>query len=162
MQESHGFKINYKTDFHVNILQNPEYADAWEKIGQKLSILFRSAANNCFKKNQINESQRNLYFVSVTEKEIINGVLEVNNASDNAIVFFREIENIETDENVIKNKPNLVSRFIEVNEELKVDVDCKKYLDSLKYEKIVKALPETNIHKLKVNQTIFFTSQLNF
>ncbi len=123
---------------------------AWEKIGEKLSILFRSAANICFKKNQINESQRNAYFVSVTEKEINNGVLQAKNASENAIVFFREIENIETDENIIKNKPHLASRFIELNESNKIDEDCKKYLDSLKYEKIVNALPENNIHKLKV------------
>jgi mannitol-specific phosphotransferase system IIBC component len=116
-----------------------------------LSILFRSAANNCFKKKQISESQRNVYFVSVTEKEMINGVLQAKNASENAIVFLREIENIETDENIINNKPQLASRFIELSVEDKIDEDCKKYLDSLKYEKIANALPENNIHKLRVN-----------
>ena len=46
------------------LIQNPEFAEAWEKLQQKLSNLFRSAADNCHKKEQITETQRSRYLVS--------------------------------------------------------------------------------------------------
>jgi hypothetical protein len=87
----------------------------------------------------------------VTEKEIFNGVLNGPDVANNAIVFLREIENIETEEKIIKNDPRLASRFIELDENMNIDEDAKMHLHELKDFKIRKALPESNIHKMKVH-----------
>ena len=88
----------------------------------------------------------------MTETEFFNGILNAKNVEDNTIVFLREIENIETDQMIINKNPSLASRFIELDDDNRIDEDSKKYLDELKYEKIKKVLPSTHIHSLKVKK----------
>jgi hypothetical protein len=83
----------------------------------------------------------------VTEEEIVNGILNVSqNVENSVLVFFREIEDLETIEIDNTNKL-LVSRFMDLKS-LQVDDSAKTLREKLK-EEILKKLPPSNIHKMK-------------
>jgi hypothetical protein len=101
-------------------------------------------------KEQLSAEKRNRYFISVTEKEFFNGILNAEDAKNNSIVFLREIEDIEKN---IEQNTQLIGSFIELDENDKVDKDVKKHLKDLR-TKVKKVLPKTNIHELKVRMII--------
>lgn len=88
--------------------------------------------------------------ISVTEKEVFNGVLNANDAENNSIVFIRDMDNL-NDPNVVSRNLKLAQKFVELNSDGKIDEDAKSLLDELKYDKVKKALPEANIHTYKVS-----------
>ena len=90
----------------------------------------------------------------VTEKEIFNGVLNGKNVKDNVLVFIREVEDIENDEN-IKNNIKLTARFIDLNKDGGIDKESKELLNDLK-KRVIEKVPEENIHPFKgVNHLVF-------
>ena len=98
------------------------------------------------------ETERDRYFVSVTEKEIFKGILNGKNILNNALFFVREIEDIESVcENVEKKHLSLVKKFIDIDKNDRVDQSAKMLLDDLKYKKIPAKLPESNTFKFKVS-----------
>ena len=83
----------------------------------------------------------------VTEEEILNGILNVSqNVENSVLVFFREIDDLETIKIDNTNKL-LVSRFMDLKS-LQVDDSAKTLREKLK-EEILKKLPQSNIHKMK-------------
>ena len=82
----------------------------------------------------------------MTEKEFFNGVLNAKNINDNAIIFLREIEDIE---NIIEQNPDLAASYIDLNENKNIDKESKKQLDCLKTS-VKKISQKANIHELKV------------
>ena len=82
----------------------------------------------------------------MTEKEFYNGILNIENAKNNSIVFLREIEDIEKN---IEENTRLAGCFIELDENNEIDKDVGKHLKDLR-TKVKKALPKENIHELKV------------
>jgi hypothetical protein len=85
--------------------------------------------------------------VSVTEKEIFNGLLKAKNRNNNVLYFEREIEGLE--ESIAEN-PELCGRFIDLTSEKKVDKAAKNLLDKLKNEKIKACLGCGNSHRFRV------------
>jgi NACHT domain- and WD repeat-containing protein len=111
---------------------------AWRQMERKLGQAFRFIALKCLEKKLINKTQYDRYFVSVTEKEIYNGILKTKNVNDNALYFVRQIEDYETDTSSVKSK------FFE-NEKSSNDL-----LYDLMEKKIPVVLSEKNIFKFKV------------
>ncbi len=95
---------------------------------------------------------------SVTEKEIIEGVINAQDLESNVLFFEREIEDIESCVTSTDSDKKLIGRFIELDEHENVDQKYKKLLDDLKYEKVPKKLKNINTFKYKVN--VFF--KINF
>lgn len=126
--------------------------DKWSRIEEKLGNLFRNTADICFKKGLISQIERDRYFVSVTEKEIYNGILTAKNVSNNALFFIREIEDLENECEKITDKKDLgvLKKFIDMDKNNKIDQSAKNLLDILKYTKIPSKLPESNIFKFRV------------
>ncbi|RNA01260.1 NACHT and WD repeat domain-containing 2-like, partial [Brachionus plicatilis] len=120
---------------------------AWSKLEKKLGNLFRAVADSCLGKNLITPTEHERYFVSVTEKEIFNGILRAKNVEKNALYFERDIEDL--DEKIDQNV-NMAKRFIELDNTNCVDSEVRNLLDKLKKEKIPSKLPETNMFKFKV------------
>jgi hypothetical protein len=105
----------------------------------------------CFKKGLITETERDRYFVSVTEKEIYNGILIAKNVQNNALFFIREIEDIESAcEEADKKDLSLLKKFIDMDSHDKVDQSTKNLLNNLKNNKIPNKLTGDNIFKFKV------------
>ena len=57
----------------------------WSKIEAKLGSILRSLAKDCFRKGLLNQNQYESYFVSVTENEIYDGILNAKNISNNTL-----------------------------------------------------------------------------
>lgn len=113
--------------------------------------MFRNVSEICSKKGLITEAERDRYFVSVTEKEIYNGILIAKNVANNALFFIREIEDIDNVcEDADKKDLSLLKKFIDMDNHEKVDQSAKKLLNDLKYKKIPGKLHEDNIFKFKV------------
>ena len=70
------------------------------------------------------------------------------NVANNCLAFLREIEDIES--YVGKEPKKLMSRFIDLDENGDVDEDTKKLMTKLKYEKLQKYLPKSNLYTFKV------------
>jgi hypothetical protein len=127
--------------------KDPKYSKLWDEIETKLRQLLQNAADNCHRKGQLTDVQRERYFVSVTEKEIYNGLIKAQNTKQNVLMFIREIVDIKDN---IKSNAKLAGRFIDLDEGGNVDTDAENLLNSLKTDKIAKYLPESNMHKFKV------------
>lgn len=116
----------------------------WDELQVKLSVLLRKVANACFKKEKITSEQKLNYYASVTEKEVIEGILKSTNIDDNVLVFIREINDIETSE-VINSNKSLARRFIDLDNDGNIDLEAKELLDDLK-RRIREKVPEANMH----------------
>ncbi|CAF4146694.1 unnamed protein product, partial [Adineta steineri] len=66
----------------------------WKKISNRLRISLRQAAELCLQREQITESDYDEFFISITEKEIINGILSAKDANERTLCFLREIVDI--------------------------------------------------------------------
>ena len=77
---------------------------------------------------------------------------------NNVLCFIREIENLE--ENISSNI-KLAKRFIEIDNDGKVDESTKILLNELKYKKIPSKLPKENIFEFKVRKNYPFHSRPN-
>ena len=150
--DSNERPARYKLKHIVRIV--PHYNDkeeaskkVWTEIEEKLSALMRQLANVCFEKKLIDRTQHERYFVSVTEKEIYNGILNAKNVANNALFFVREIEDI--DEHYGEN-PALSARFIDLDKHKQLDHDAQRLLDELKSTKIREKLPDENIFRFRV------------
>lgn len=117
----------------------------WDELQLRLSYLFRKVADACFKKGKITLEQKTRFFVSVTEKEVYNGILQAKNVTDNVLVFFRDIDDLETQESINKDK-KLAARFVDLDKDGNIDVESKELLNDLK-KRICEKLPDSNIHR---------------
>jgi len=133
-------KINHKES---------EFDKLWNSLEKKLGNLLKHAAQICFDKKLITKNEYERYFVSVTEKEIYNGILNGKDLKNNVLFFEREIEDIE--QQLIQNSnKSVLSKYIELDKSSNIDMFSKKLLDDLKYKKIPEKLPSNNIFKFKV------------
>ena len=139
--------------FYPN-LKDSNSNEKWAMIEAKLGNLFRSLANTCFDKGLISQVERERYFVSVTEKEIFNGILNAKKSVPNNVLFFiREIENLEEECEKFRenNSLALLKKFIDMDNDNRIDESARSLLNDLKYKKIPVKLPESNIFKFNVS-----------
>ena len=63
------------------------------------------------------------------------------------MVFIREVEDIEHEENIVNNI-KLAARFIDLDKDGNVDKHTKELLNELK-KRVIELIPENNIHHFK-------------
>lgn len=140
--------------------KDPKCDKIWKKIEKKLGNIFRKLALICFQKKTFTETEMTRYFVSVTEKEIYNGILNGKNLASNVLCFIREIDDIEKH---INTNIKLAKRFIDLDAQNQIDQSSLNLLNDLKYKKIPDKLPQGNIFKFNVNtlflKNVFYYSQ---
>lgn len=56
--------------------------------------MLRKGAQACFDKRRFTADQMHNYFMSVTEREVINGILNAENPNEHCICYVRHIKNI--------------------------------------------------------------------
>ncbi|CAF1483626.1 unnamed protein product [Rotaria sp. Silwood1] len=59
----------------------------WKKINNCLRQCLRQAAETCLQQGQITEIDYDEFFISITEKEIINGILSAEDANERTLFF---------------------------------------------------------------------------
>ncbi|RNA01612.1 NACHT and WD repeat domain-containing 2-like, partial [Brachionus plicatilis] len=142
------YKLKHIDKIIKNFKENDSILNrVWNKLEKKLGYLLRALAENCLIKKLITPVEHERYFVSVTEKEIFNGILKAKNVEKNVLYFEREIEDL--DENIEKNV-SIAKRFTELDKKNCADKEVRNLLDELKYKKIPSKLPESNMFKFKV------------
>ena len=88
-----------------------------------------------------------LYVFKVTEKEIYNGVLNNKKVEKNVLFFQREIEGIEES---LNTNLKLAKKFIDIDDNNKIDESARTLLNDLKFKKIPSKLPSSNIFNFNV------------
>ena len=109
-------------------------AAAWWGIQSKIQELLRKASKALFMNGDFTDEQMHNYFMSVTEREVLNGCINMKNVRDHVIVYTRLINNINL-QNVKR-----ASAFIDMIER-KVDQEAvdllANYRDNLARKKMV-------------------------
>ncbi len=142
------FRLKYLDRLFPEINQKkPEFNKLWSSLESKLGLLIRDLVSHCRNKELLTQTQYERYFVSVTEKEIFNGILKSKNRNNNTLYFEREIEGLEEE---VDFNPVLCGKFIDLTAGKKIDLAAKHLLHQLKNEKIEPCMNSENVHKFKV------------
>ncbi|XP_057664227.1 NACHT and WD repeat domain-containing protein 2 [Diorhabda carinulata] len=123
-------------------LQAEDQAKWWDTLG-KFQKLFRKASSSLNQQGKMDDDAMHNYFMSVTEREVINGILNVKNTKNHCLAYIRYINNI--------NLQNLkkASLFVDIiNRSL--DTESAKLLGNLRDERLPNKIETSNIQKYNV------------
>ncbi|XP_070184794.1 NACHT domain- and WD repeat-containing protein 1-like, partial [Littorina saxatilis] len=117
----------------------------WETLG-KIQRILRKAAQVLFLGRKLTRDQVHNYFMSVTEREVERGCLKAKNTEEHCLAYIREITNI----NITLLR--MACKFVDVAANT-VDNDAQRLLNTLRDEKLPKALVPANIARFSVEWT---------
>ncbi|EEB13481.1 conserved hypothetical protein [Pediculus humanus corporis] len=123
-------------------LQQHDQAIWWDTLG-KMQKLLRKAAQSLYNTGKFDSDTMHNYFMSVTEREVINGILNVKNTKNHCLAYLRYINNI--------NLQNLkkASLYLDIlNRSL--DAEASKLLANLRDERVPARIETTNIQRYTV------------
>ncbi|XP_066597814.1 NACHT and WD repeat domain-containing protein 2 isoform X2 [Prorops nasuta] len=123
-------------------LQQEDQAIWWDTM-LKMQKLFRKGAQSLYNNGKFDKDTMHNYFMSVTEREVINGILNVKNTKNHCLAYVRYINNI--------NLQNLkkASLFLDiVNRSL--DNEASKLLANLRDERLPDKIERTNYQSYTV------------
>ncbi|CAF3372692.1 unnamed protein product [Rotaria sp. Silwood1] len=121
----------------------------WQQINDRIRTCFRQTAAKCLEQGQINENEYDDFFISVTEKEIVKGILSASDANQRTLCFLREIENIHDHLSDRKASKFVDLQYLNDGEPI-VDNEAEQLLNRLKNKRIPKILQPNNIFSYKV------------
>ncbi|XP_044733634.1 NACHT and WD repeat domain-containing protein 2 [Chrysoperla carnea] len=123
-------------------LQAEDQAMWWDILG-KMQKLFRKASSSLYEQGVIDKEIMHNYFMSVTEREVINGVLNVKNTKNHCLAYVRYINNI--------NLQNLkkASNFVDIISR-SLDTESSKLLSDLRDVRLPNKIETTNMQKYTV------------
>ncbi|XP_076319840.1 NACHT and WD repeat domain-containing protein 2 isoform X1 [Tachypleus tridentatus] len=133
------FNFNNK---RVPKLQAQDQATWWDTLS-KLQKLLRKAAQSLHTAGKLDDEATHNYMMSVTEREVINGILNTRNTRSHCLAYVRQINNI--------NMANLrvASQFIDISNRT-VDAEAQKLLSNLRDERLPAKIEHPNYIKYTV------------
>ncbi|KAJ9592434.1 hypothetical protein L9F63_015850, partial [Diploptera punctata] len=141
LQPISSILINFNNK-RIPKLQQHDQAIWWDTLG-KMQKLFRKSSLALFNAGKIDKDTMHNYYMSVTEREVINGVLSVKNTKNHCLAYVRYINNI--------NLQNLkkASLFVDIlNRSL--DTESSKLLANLRDERLPAKIETTNMQRYTV------------
>ncbi len=106
--------------------------------------LMRAGADALKNKKMLTDMEHDRYFVSVTEKEIFEGLITAKNLSNNVLLFKRNITDIDealkeaVNSGADKSKKIAkLKRYVDLNSDNRIDTETRNRLEKLKNTKIV-------------------------
>ena len=130
LQPISSILVNFNNK-RVPKLQSQDQAIWWDTLN-KMQKLLRKAAHMCRVNGQIDDEIMHNYFMSVTEREVINGILKPELTKPHCLAYVRYINNINL-QNIKK-----ASNFLDiVNRGL--DTEAARLLANLRDEQIGRA-----------------------
>ncbi|KAJ8982590.1 hypothetical protein NQ317_005062 [Molorchus minor] len=139
LQPISSILINFNNK-RIPKLQAEDQAKWWDTLG-KFQKLFRKASSSLHQQGKMDRDAMHNYFMS--EREVINGVLNVKNTKNHCLAYIRYINNI--------NLQNLkkASLFVDIiNRSL--DVESAKLLANLRDERLPAKIESSNLVKYTV------------
>jgi len=104
----------------------------------------RAGADALKNKKMLTDMEHDRYFVSVTEKEIFEGLITAKNLSNNVLLFKRNITDIDealkeaVNSGADKSKKIAkLKRYVDLNSDNRIDTETRNRLEKLKNTKIV-------------------------
>ncbi|CAB3365460.1 Hypothetical predicted protein [Cloeon dipterum] len=141
LQPISSILVNFNNK-RVPKLQQQDQAIWWDTM-VKMQKLLRKASQSLFNGGKIDKDTMHNYFMSVTEREIINGILNVKNTKNHCLGYIRYINNI--------NLQNLkkASLFIDIlNRSL--DTEACKLMADLRDVRLPNKIEATNLQRYTI------------
>ncbi|KAH1018594.1 hypothetical protein HUJ05_006333 [Dendroctonus ponderosae] len=141
LQPISSILINFNNK-RIPKLQAEDQAKWWDTLA-KFQKLFRKAAASLNQQGKMDNDAMHNYFMSVTEREVINGILSVKNTKNHCLAYIRMINNI--------NLQNLkkASLFVDIiNRSL--DTESSKLLGDLRDVRLPNKIETSNFQKYTV------------
>ncbi|XP_068248399.1 NACHT and WD repeat domain-containing protein 2 [Palaemon carinicauda] len=141
LQSISSILVNFNNK-RIPKLQAQDAATWWDTLA-KMQKLLRKAAQACYNTHKMDKEAMHNYFMSVTEREVINGILDVPNTKNHTLALVRYINNI--------NLQNLrrASNFIDIVNR-QIDGEAMKLLSDLRDVRLPARIEATNYHRYTV------------
>ncbi|XP_015115878.1 NACHT and WD repeat domain-containing protein 2 [Diachasma alloeum] len=123
-------------------LQAEDQAIWWDTM-LKMQKLFRKGAQSLFNSGKFDKDTMHNYFMSVTEREVINGILNVKNTKNHCLAYVRYINNI--------NLQNLrkAGLFLDIANR-SLDNEAARLLADLRDERLPNKIESGNLQRYTV------------
>ncbi|KAH7701155.1 Protein T05C3.2 [Aphelenchoides avenae] len=118
-------------------------ARAWWDVEARMQSLLRKGAKLCYERGYFTYEQMHNYFMSVTEREVIHGILKADSPNEHCLCYVRHINNINV------SQTSVASKFIDIVHK-QVNVEAQKLLANLRDERVPAKLRSQNIRKQQV------------
>ncbi|CAF1410127.1 unnamed protein product [Rotaria sordida] len=135
---------NFTNKAHPRLMEEDQ-SQWWETMG-KLNRAVRSAALELFNQGIFSAFDNHRYNWSVTEQEVVRGILNAKDRVDHTLGFFRHIENINI--GLLRH----AMKFIDIAAK-QVDEEAQRMLSDLRDVRVPAALPESSIIRYTVEWT---------
>ncbi|CAF1235202.1 unnamed protein product [Adineta steineri] len=132
---------NFTNRAHPRLMEEDQ-SSWWETMG-KLNRAVRVAALELYKQGLFTAHDNHRYNWSVTEQEVVRGILNAKDIVEHTLAFFRHIDNINID--LLRHS----MKFIDITAK-KVDVEAQNMLSDLRDVRVAAALPESSIVRYTV------------
>ncbi|CAF4551274.1 unnamed protein product [Rotaria sp. Silwood1] len=132
---------NFTNRAHPRLMEEDQ-SQWWETMG-KLNRAVRVAALALLQQGQFTSQDNHRYNWSVTEQEVVRGILNAKDREDHTLAFFRHIENI----NVGLLRHSM--KFIDIASK-QVDIEAQRMLSDLRDVRVPATLPESSIIRYTV------------
>ncbi|XP_037797036.1 NACHT and WD repeat domain-containing protein 2-like [Penaeus monodon] len=141
LQPISSILVNFNNK-RVPKLQAQDQATWWDTLS-KMQKLLRKAAQACYNTHKMDKEAMHNYFMSVTEREVINGILAVKNTKNHTLALVRYINNI--------NLQNLrrAANFIDIVNR-QIDGEAMKLLSDLRDVRLPARIEASNYHRYTV------------
>ncbi|XP_070554535.1 NACHT domain- and WD repeat-containing protein 1-like [Ptychodera flava] len=115
---------------------------SWWSVSDRIRKFLSQASEKIFK----GDSRANKYKYSVTEHEVVKGIMETGNPDKSCVWFHRVLKNVDQQQ----NDEQLLARFVEGDDS---DDDAGELLETLKKDKILVKIPRKSVFTYDVNWT---------
>ncbi|CAM4872504.1 unnamed protein product [Rotaria socialis] len=132
---------NFTNRAHPRLMEEDQ-SQWWETMG-KLNRAVRVAAAELLQQGRFTAQDNHRYNWSVTEQEVVRGILNAKDVKEHTLAFFRHIENI----NVSLLRHSM--KFIDIAAK-QVDTEAQRMLSDLRDVRVPATLPESTILRYTV------------
>ncbi|XP_035676380.1 NACHT domain- and WD repeat-containing protein 1-like isoform X4 [Branchiostoma floridae] len=139
-------KFKYYTDMEpANESLRQKDKEGWYQVTAQLENILRTAVKAAHKEGLVTEEQQHKYIKSVTETEINRGIIQSTDANQRAVIFIRNLQNIEKHVGA-----DAVSAYLDLMDREKLNEESQRLLEDLKGK-----LPSKlkNVHQYEVEWT---------
>ncbi|CAH1266022.1 NWD1 [Branchiostoma lanceolatum] len=139
-------KFKYYTDMEpANESLRQKDKEGWYQVTVQLENILRTAVKAAHKEGLVTEEQQHKYIKSVTETEINRGIMQSADANQRAVIFMRNLQNIEKHVGA-----DAVNAYLDLMDKEKLNEESQKLLEDLKGK-----LPSKlkNVHQYEVEWT---------
>ncbi|XP_066285006.1 NACHT domain- and WD repeat-containing protein 1-like isoform X3 [Branchiostoma lanceolatum] len=139
-------KFKYYTDMEpANESLRQKDKDGWYQVTVQLENILRTAVKAAHKEGLVTEEAQHKYIKSVTETEINRGIMQSADANQRAVIFMRNLHNIEKHVGA-----DAVNAYLDLMDKEKLNEESQRLLEDLKGK-----LPSKlkNVHQYEVEWT---------